>query len=680
MASDGPGPGPGSTKRRYGQRAAEEAETDGGVNLWAAAAAEAEADGDSDGGGGGGRGGDGAYVPLKQRRAAEAAARAARLGGGGGGGGGGGAAVSPPVAPVPATAAAKPAAAPPPPPPQQKQSLLVSAARARRDAPAEDPTARILREEQEMLKAITARSALKSVKELATGVEFARLPPSGWKPPARLRLTSGSARAAAAAAALRESNRITVDGEDAPPPVPTFADAKLPPALLAALAAKGIAKPSPIQMQGLPVALSGRDLIGIASTGSGKTLAFGLPLLMAAAQEEVRLPLAGGEGPVGLVIAPSRELARQTHQVLEEFAAAMAGGGGGGGGGASGRGAPALLPLLRCMLCTGGVDSRAQADAVRSDGVHAISATPGRLKDLLTRRRLNLDTCRYLCLDEADRMVDLGFEDDVRAVLSFFRAGRQTVMFSATMPPKIAAFAASALVDPVTVHVGRAGAASLDVIQEVEYVKADARLPYLLDCLQKTAPPVLVFAEGQRDVDDILEFLLLKGVEAVATHGGKDQEERSAAVDAFKAGSADVLVATDVASKGLDFPDVRHVINFDMPAAIEDYTHRIGRTGRGGKTGIATTFINRTAGEAILLDLKRLLEEARQRVPPFLAGLDDPDAELQAAAEAAGVRGCAFCGGLGHRITACPKLDAQNRETQRKQKDWFGSGGFGGEM
>jgi ATP-dependent RNA helicase DDX41 len=462
--------------------------------------------------------------------------------------------------------------------------------------------------------------------------------------------------------------------------VPSFADAKLPPGVLALLASKGITQPTPIQMQGLPVALAGRDLIGIASTGSGKTLAFGLPLLVLAAQEEVRLPLAGGEGPVGLVIAPSRELARQTHQVLEEYAAAMAAGGGGGGGGGDRRGAPPLrFPPLRCMLCTGGVDSRAQTDAVRSEGVHAISATPGRLKDLLTRRRLTLGACRYLCLDEADRMVDLGFEDDVRAVLSFFTAGRQTVMFSATMPPKIAAFAGSALNDPITVHVGRAGAASLDVIQEVEYVKAEARLPYLLDCLQKTAPPVLIFAEGQRDVDDILEFLLMKGVEAVATHGGKDQEERSAAVDAFKAGTADVLVATDVASKGLDFPDVRHVINFDMPAAIEDYTHRIGRTGRGGKTGIATTFINRAAGEAIMLDLKRLLEEARQRVPPFLAGLVDPDAELQAAAEAAGVKGCAFCGGLGHRITACPKLDAQNRETQRKQKDWFGQGGFGGE-
>ena len=520
-----------------------------------------------------------------------------------------------------------------------------------------------------MLKAITARSALKSVKELATGVDLGRLPPSGWKPRARLRLGPGAARAAAAAASLREANRIMVDGADAPPPVPSFADAKLPRPLLEALAGKGITRPSPIQMQGLPVALSGRDLIGIASTGSGKTLAFGLPLLMAALQEEVRLPLAGGEGPVGLVIAPSRELARQTHQVLEEFAGALAGGGGGGS-----------FPPLRCMLCTGGVDSRAQGDAVRAGGVHAISATPGRLKDLLSRRRLNLDTCRYLCLDEADRMVDLGFEDDVRAVLSFFRAPRQTVMFSATMPPKIAAFAASALVDPVTVHVGRAGAASLDVIQEVEYVKAEARLPYLLDALQKTAPPVLVFAEGQRDVDDILEFLLMKGVEAVATHGGKDQEDRSAAVDAFKDGRADVLVATDVASKGLDFPDVRHVINFDLPAAIEDYTHRIGRTGRGGKTGVATTFVNRAAGESILLDLKRLLEEAKQRVPPFLAGLDDPDAELQAAAEAAGLKGCAFCGGLGHRITACPKLDAQNRETQRKQKDWFGSGGFGGEV
>lgn len=156
------------------------------------------------------------------------------------------------------------------------------------------------------------------------------------------------------------------------------------------------------------------------------------------------------------------------------------------------------------------------------------------------------------------------------------------------------------------------------MLQEVEYVKQEAKLVYLLECLQKTAPPVLIFAEKTKDVDDIHEYLLIKGVEAVAVHGGKDQEDREQAIDHFKAGKKDVLVATDVASKGLDFPNIQHVINYDMPDEIENYVHRIGRTGRCGKTGIATTFINKNQSESILLDLKHLLKEAKQRIPPVL--------------------------------------------------------------
>jgi ATP-dependent RNA helicase DDX41 len=307
------------------------------------------------------------------------------------------------------------------------------------------------------------------------------------------------------------------------------------------------------------------------------------------------------------------------------------------------------MPHLRNMLCIGGIDMREQADAMRN-GVHMITATPGRLKDMLAKKRINLELCRYLCLDEADRMVDLGFEDDIRDIYSYFKGQRQTLLFSATMPLKIRKFAESALVAPIVVNVGRAGAANLDVIQEVEYVKQEAKIVYLLECLQKTSPPVLVFAENKTDVDDIHEYLLLKGVEAVAVHGGKDQEERDMAIRAFKAGQKDVLVATDVASKGLDFPDIQHVINFDMPEEIENYVHRIGRTGRCGKTGIATTFINKSQSETVLLDLKHLLREAKQRVPPVLALLEDPMEAAEAAAAANGTKGCAYCGGLGHRI------------------------------
>ncbi|KAJ4909017.1 DEAD-box ATP-dependent RNA helicase 35 [Raphanus sativus] len=225
------------------------------------------------------------------------------------------------------------------------------------------------------------------------------------------------------------------------------------------------------------------------------------------------------------------------------------------------------------------------------------------------------------------------------------------------------------------------GAANLDVIQEVEYVKQEAKIVYLLECLQKTSPPVLIFCENKADVDDIHEYLLLKGVEAVAIHGGKDQEDREYAISSFKAGKKDVLVATDVASKGLDFPDIHHVINYDMPAEIENYVHRIGRTGRCGKTGIATTFINKNQSETTLLDLKHLLQEAKQRIPPVLAELNDPMEEAETIANASGVKGCAYCGGLGHRIRDCPKLKHQKSVAiSNSRKDYFGSGGYRGEI
>ena len=287
---------------------------------------------------------------------------------------------------------------------------------------------------------------------------------------------------------------------------------------------------------------------------------------------------------------------------------------------------------------------------------------------------------RYLTLDEADRLVDLGFEDDIREVIDHLKVQRQTLLFSATMPEKIQKFARSALVKPVTVNVGRAGAANLDVIQEVEYVKEEARIIYLLECLQKTPPPVLIFCENKADVDNIHEYLLVKGVEAVAIHGGKDQEERQNAIEFFKNGKKDVLVATDIASKGLDFPDIQHVINYDMPAEIENYVHRIGRTGRCGKTGIATTFINRKQTATTLLDLKHLLKEAKQRIPPVLAELDDLLKDAEAIAKDSGFKGCHSCGGLGYRVTVCPKVERQAAAIAGSRRDHYGSGGYRGEM
>ena len=174
-------------------------------------------------------------------------------------------------------------------------------------------------------------------------------------------------------------------------------------------------------------------------------------------------------------------------------------------------------------------------------------------------------------------------------------------------------------------------------------------------------------------MDEIHEYLLLKGVEAVSIHGSKEQEERNEAIALYKRSEKDVLVATDIAAKGLDFPDIQHVINFDMPTEIENYVHRIGRTGRCGKTGVATTFINKDVPESALLDLKHLLIEAKQRVPPVLQALEDPDENLNAVG---GVLGCSFCGGLGHRITECPKLDSHARKIGAGKRDFISGDGY----
>eukprot|EP00045_Choanoeca_perplexa_P006362 m.54131 g.54131 ORF g.54131 m.54131 type:complete len:611 (-) comp13604_c0_seq1:86-1918(-) len=496
-------------------------------------------------------------------------------------------------------------------------------------------------QEDEILKNVRNAKELKTYEELAKGISYTEALKTSWRPPRYLLELPASNHDK-----LRDKMHMALEGEDIAPPVRTFAELKLAGPVQRLLESKGIRRPTPIQMQGLPVALSGRDMIGIAFTGSGKTLAFSLPAIMLALDQETKLPFVKGEGPFAIIMAPSRELARQTYDVIVEFTVALEKDG---------------YPKLSTMLCIGGVPLGEMMDTCRN-GCHIAVCTPGRLIDMLTKQRLNLDVCRYFCLDEADRMVDMGFEDDIRTIFSFFKGQRQTLLFSATMPTTVKDFATSALVKPITVNVGRAGAANLDVVQEVEYVKPEARVVYLLECLQKTPPPVMIFSEKKSDVDDIHEYLLLKGVQAAAIHGGKDQEERDMAVKAFKEGRKDVLVATDIASKGLDFPHIRHVINFDMPEELEYYVHRIGRTGRSGKTGTATTFVNELVPETTRLDLKYLLKEAKQRVPPFLAKLKADHERFLGKGD---TQGCSYCGGPGHRITECPKLSNVQQQKTR---------------
>ncbi|KAA1478752.1 P-loop containing nucleoside triphosphate hydrolase protein [Dentipellis sp. KUC8613] len=499
----------------------------------------------------------------------------------------------------------------------------------------------------QILAAIASRKKLASDLELAKGIQYTETLKTSWTPPRYVR-----ERPEVQNKKIRDKYQIIVDGEDVPPPIETFRDMKVPEPLLKFLKSKRITSPTPIQLQGLPVAFAGRDMIGIAFTGSGKTLAFCLPIIMFALEEEAKLPFIRGEGPVGVILCPSRELASQTYENVLRWADALA---------SSGK-----YPRINALLCMGGI-SMGEQSHVLNKGLHIVVATPGRLIDMLEKKKFNFDSCRYMCMDEADRMIDLGFEDDVRNIMSFFKHQRQTMLFSATMPRKIQDFAQQSLIRPVLVNVGRAGAANLDVLQVVEYVKQEAKMVYLLECLQKTAPPVIVFSDNKNEVDDIQEYLLLKGIEAVAIHGSKAQEERQYAIKAFKSGAKDVMVASGVASKGLDFNDIQHVIIFSMPKEIEDYVHQIGRTGRSGKTGIATTFVNMNTSEQTLLDLKYLLMEAGQKVPPFLQSIEDPRA-----AQGGSLKGCPVCGGmpslspsdcLGHGISNCPKLE----ETQRRQ-------------
>ena len=298
----------------------------------------------------------------------------------------------------------------------------------------------------------------------------------------------------------------------------------------------------------------------------------------------------------------------------------------------------------------------------------------GRLIIIQSKKIVSLTICQLLCLDEADRMIDVGFEGDIRNIFSYYKVQRQTLLFSATMPKKIQNFAKSALVKPITINVGRAGAANLDVRQKVECLRPDEKFLRLMKAIMKSTPPVLIFAERKPDVELIHEYLILKCFNVASIQGGKDQEVRMTAIKEFNSGKKDILVATDVASKGLDFPEFRHVINFDMPVDIENYVHRIGRC---GKTGLATTFVssdfmNNKDGESVLMDLKHLLIEAKQPLPEFLAIMQSETEHYL------GNGGCDYCGGLGHRITEYPKLRYTSRfglfiggVPIREQADWL---------
>ena len=343
-----------------------------------------------------------------------------------------------------------------------------------------------------------------------------------------------------------------------------FVDFPFSQALQANIAHKGYDTPSAIQDQSIPATLEGRDVIGLANTGTGKTAAFLLPIIE-------RLERTG-EQPSVLIMAPTRELAQQIDVEFKSFTHGM---------------------KLYSAVVVGGTNIDRQIRDIRRRP-HVVIGTPGRLKDLLNRKALNLSAVNTLVLDEADRMLDMGFLNDIRTIVEMTPKNRQTLFFSATITPDIERVIHDFLTDPVTVSV-RTSETSEHVEQTVIEAKDKThKIELLQDLLtQDGYEKVLVFGETKFGVQRLSDHLSKEGVPSEAIHGNKSQAQRQRALKAFRDERVRVLVATDVAARGLDIPNVSHVINFDQPKTYEDYIHRIGRTGRGGASGTAHTFVTK---------------------------------------------------------------------------------------
>jgi len=348
--------------------------------------------------------------------------------------------------------------------------------------------------------------------------------------------------------------------------LPSFSDFGLLPTILDALAREGYDTPTPIQSQAIPHVLAGRDLCGIAQTGTGKTAAFALPILQRLSQQPARA--ARGTCRV-LVLSPTRELASQIAQSFKSY---------------GGR-----LPLSTAVVF-GGVPLGAQQRQL-AHGVDVLVATPGRLLDLIDRRALSLSGVGILVLDEADRMLDLGFIHALKRIVKMLPRPRQTLLFSATMPRTIAALSEEYLNDPVKVVVTPPATTVERVDQAVTFVPSERKRELLATLLRgQNFERVLVFTRTKHGADKVVRHLSQVGIDSAAIHGNKSQPQRERALAGFRAGHTRVLVATDIASRGIDVEGVSHVVNFELPNVPEDYVHRIGRTARAGAAGSAISF------------------------------------------------------------------------------------------
>ncbi|XP_013186270.1 probable ATP-dependent RNA helicase DDX43 [Amyelois transitella] len=384
-----------------------------------------------------------------------------------------------------------------------------------------------------------------------------------------------------------------------PNPIKTFEQAfKHYPEILDEIYKQGFANPSPIQCQAWPILLRGEDLIGIAQTGTGKTLAFLLPALIHI--EGQVIPREEREGPTVLIMAPTRELALQIDKEVSKY----------------------QYRGIKSVCLYGGGDRKEQINIV-SKGVDIVIATPGRLNDLVMAKHLSIINFSYIVLDEADRMLDMGFEPQIRKSLFDVRPDRQTVMTSATWPPGVRRLASSYMKDPIQVNVGSLDLAAVHTVtQKIIFVQEDDKENVLLEFIQNmdSNDKVIIFCGKKATATHISTELALKGIECQSLHGDRDQCDREEALADMMDGNVNILVATDVASRGIDIKDLTHVINFDFPMHIEEYVHRVGRTGRAGRTGTALSFIARNDW-AHAKDLIKILEEANQEVPDELESM-----------------------------------------------------------
>ncbi len=353
--------------------------------------------------------------------------------------------------------------------------------------------------------------------------------------------------------------------------------------ILKALKAEGYTKPTPIQEQAIPVLLQRKDLLGCAQTGTGKTAAFSIPILQLLHQDE--LYKKEPDGIKALILTPTRELAIQIGESLEAYG---------------------KLLRIRHTVIFGGVSQKSQIDALRA-GVDILVATPGRLLDLMDQRYIKLDRLKMFVLDEADRMLDMGFIHDVKKIIARIPAKRQTILFSATMPPEIATLASTILTNPVRVEVTPVSSTANTVKQEIYFVDKANKRPLLLHLLKtKNINTALVFTRTKHGADRVAKDLNKAGVMAEAIHGNKSQNARQRALTNFKAQKTRVLVATDIAARGIDIDELSHVINFEIPNVPETYVHRIGRTGRAGASGSSISFCD-AEEKAYLKDIQKLI-------------------------------------------------------------------------